>query len=861
MVIDRPASSPADPTSARLSSVALVHQNGKRRESEQRRQDVNEEHGRERKHERRHSDRDPTQRAEAGLKSLDDPRDEQHEQHRGQRGRDEPERPHHAERAVLAAGGAGNGWPLARKADRSESLVGREPKKCRAGSAHRVVVPAEIREIARLPPVPVYDRRARGQRANERVNRALIPRQPAGRVELQHHERIGECERACCEHGPRHRAVGTVESPTCSVRETMVRVVNTNACDRTRCRRRVVRTAWRRAVAGRRLQCMTVYGFDWADKALWTTEPEPGKYITSQLDRAAVERTLLIHWQEHCIECAPPECFAVCPLYVARVDRKCARFVYGIFPNPAYSGLLDVGADVRFRRWAKLEARVSGPSVTPAVHRRLARVDGRITGVVGGVSRASARLSPRRRLNGAHAVLRDRLLPRTPGSKTLDFDVFVLECHAPDEEAFRLVLEWAPRDRTTFRHVFEIEPGPNLHVLPAEAFGPLGDGAGGRISLYPEDDAERRVVFTWLDFVRYLERPKGTADAGRPSNFVKCLAWDLDNTLWAGTLLEDGPGACRLRPEAAELVHRLDERGILQTIVSKNDHHEAWALVEQFGLAEYFLYPAIGWGRKSDSLRRLSKRLNIGLDTLGLVDDSAFERAEIAQTLPMVRVYEETALRQLLTLPEFEVPVTEFSGQRRAQYRTQIEREQAGETFSGDYLEFLRSCELELEVFEPLQPDQIERCLELVQRSNQLNLSKRAYTSGEFEALLGTDGILALALEAQDRFGRYGIIGFVAVDERNEIPAVRDFVLSCRVAQKRVEHAFFGWLAARETGRGAARLRADLVKTNRNGPLQQVFDELPFKRVMSDSERISYELTLPAEGPEEVVAVRSLLAA
>ena len=100
-------------------------------------------------------------------------------------------------------------------------------------------------------------------------------------------------------------------------------------------------------------------------------------------------------------------------------------------------------------------------------------------------------------------------------------------------------------------------------------------------------------------------------------------------------------------------MRKLDERGILQTIVSKNDHHEAWAMVEKLGLAEYFLYPAIGWGRKSDSLRRIAERLNIGLDTFAFVDDSAFERAEVAEALPMVRVYDEkgTSLEQLLSLP------------------------------------------------------------------------------------------------------------------------------------------------------------------------------------------------------------------
>ena len=336
-----------------------------------------------------------------------------------------------------------------------------------------------------------------------------------------------------------------------------------------------------------RLQCVTVYGFDWSNRALWTTEREPRDHVPSQVDRAAVERTLLLHWQEHCIECAPPDCYGVCPLTSPAPIGSAPASSTGSSRTRPTRGC-STSAPTSLSPLGGVEAQVGGPSVTPDAHRRLARADRGITAAVDGVSRALARVSPQRRLSGADAVVRDRLLLRTPGSRALNFDAFVLECHAPDEEPFRLVLEWAPHGPTAFRQVLEIEPGPNLHVLPAEVFGPLDDAEGGRILLYPEEDAERRIVFTWLDFVRYRERPAATVGAGRPAHLVKCLAWDLDNTLWDGTLLEDGPDGCRLRPEAARLVRKLDERGILQTIVSKNDHHEAWALVERFDLAEAF---------------------------------------------------------------------------------------------------------------------------------------------------------------------------------------------------------------------------------------------------------------------------------
>lgn len=113
---------------------------------------------------------------------------------------------------------------------------------------------------------------------------------------------------------------------------------------------------------------------------------------------------------------------------------------------------------------------------------------------------------------------------------------------------------------------------------------------------------------------------------------LKCLVWDLDNTLWDGVLLEASSVA--LRQAAARAVVTLDERGIIQSIASRNHHPDAQRQLEAFGLWEYFLYPQICWGSKSDSIMAIAKSLNIALDAIGIVDDDPFERAEIGHGLP-----------------------------------------------------------------------------------------------------------------------------------------------------------------------------------------------------------------------------------
>src|SRR5215472_8071976 len=93
---------------------------------------------------------------------------------------------------------------------------------------------------------------------------------------------------------------------------------------------------------------------------------------------------------------------------------------------------------------------------------------------------------------------------------------------------------------------------------------------------------------------------------------VKCLVWDLDETLWEGTLLEDPD--VRVRDGVRRVMAELDSRGILQSVASRNDHDQAWARLEELGVAEYLVLPMIGWGPKSDSVRRIADGLSFAHD-------------------------------------------------------------------------------------------------------------------------------------------------------------------------------------------------------------------------------------------------------
>jgi methoxymalonate biosynthesis protein len=146
---------------------------------------------------------------------------------------------------------------------------------------------------------------------------------------------------------------------------------------------------------------------------------------------------------------------------------------------------------------------------------------------------------------------------------------------------------------------------------------------------------------------------------------VKCLVWDLDNTLWQGILLEGDQ--VRLLEAVRQVIVELDARGILQSVASKNDGELAWERLEHLGVAEYFVLPQIGWGPKSDSVRRIAEGLNFAHRALAFIDDQPTECAEVSFHLPEVRCYPAEQASMLPGLPEFSPAVITVDSRGRRQ--------------------------------------------------------------------------------------------------------------------------------------------------------------------------------------------------
>lgn len=569
---------------------------------------------------------------------------------------------------------------------------------------------------------------------------------------------------------------------------------------------------------------------DWAE-----ANPVAGRPgVRSELPASEIESVYLLSWAEHCVECAVPACYQTCPLYVARRDRKCARFENGIVPNSQYPGLFRYGAEIRFRRWGKLEAQLGFGTVTPAVIKAIDRLDRAALKWLRPLSSGLRWLSPYYRLNGGYAVGREKLLRRITNKRVEDFDEFVMEVWNLEDRNVRLVIE-AVQDRPRFRESVVLRPGRTLHRIPAESINIDLHGVAGFIRVFPDQDATAHLVFSWLDLVRYTRRSDamGARESFNSSQTaaqadqekIKCVIWDLDNTVWDGILAEQEAEMVRPRPNVLEVVRQLDERGILQSIASKNDHEHAWGALKRLGVADLFLYPAINWQPKSVNIRGIIADLNIGADACAFIDDSPFERAEVESQVAGIRTYSDVEVSSLLQRPEFDVPLTEEARRRRSSYVAETERKREHAAYVGDYENFLKSCEMRAEVFVPSSREHKERCLELLNRSNQLNLTTRRYSWETLVDLLDDPSVLSVCTACHDRFGDYGIVGFASLRTSGEKLVLEDFVLSCRVARKKLENAWFDWLRDRARSAGFIRVEAPFIPTTRNGVLREALLE------------------------------------
>ena len=319
---------------------------------------------------------------------------------------------------------------------------------------------------------------------------------------------------------------------------------------------------------------------------------------------------------------------------------------------------------------------------------------------------------------------------------------------------------------------------------------------------------------------------------------IKCVVWDLDNTLWHGILLEDEKVS--LRENIVNLIHTLDSRGIIQSIASKNESAIAVAKLEESGLKEYFLYPQINWNSKASSIKEIATSLNIGLDAIAFVDDQLFELEEVKFTLPEILCINANEIGNILEMPVMNPRfITGDSSLRRLMYISDIERQNAEKEFVGTADEFLATLNMNFTISTAKEED-LQRAEELTLRTNQLNTTGYTYSYDELNHFRQSGNHKLLIADLEDKYGSYGKIGLALIECQADKWIIKLLLMSCRVMSRGVGTIMMNHIMSL-TQKNNVRLLAEFISNDRNRMMYISYKFAGFKEIDKKGDLVVFE--------------------
>lgn len=337
----------------------------------------------------------------------------------------------------------------------------------------------------------------------------------------------------------------------------------------------------------------------------------------------------------------------------------------------------------------------------------------------------------------------------------------------------------------------------------------------------------------------------------------RCLVLDLDNTIWGGVVGDDGIDGIRLGQgdplgeaflDFQRYIAALGRRGVVLAVCSKNDPAVAESAFTQhpemvLRRSDIACFVA-NWDDKACNLRRIAGELNLGLDSFVFVDDNPAERLIVRRELPMVAVPElpeDVAFygRRLADAGYFEAAsLTSDDLARGRSYQATAER-QAILSRATDMAGYLKNLSMTL-IASEIRPVDFPRAVQLINKSNQFNLTTRRYTDAELHDLLADPAVVGMCFRLKDRFGDNGLISVILArpdDQWGKNALLIDtWLMSCRVLGRQVEAAALEAVAQEAARRGAQALIGEYRPTPRNGLVSKHYEKLGFA---------------PAEAPEQ----------
>ena len=393
--------------------------------------------------------------------------------------------------------------------------------------------------------------------------------------------------------------------------------------------------------------------------------------------------------------------------------------------------------------------------------------------------------------------------------------------------------------RMNARLAEKLEGTPNAFVIPADRWMRSKSASSPKLWFTTKTPFANEVFLEAAQEIR-------AAVAAQRGQAKKLVIVDLDNTMWGGIVGDLGWESLRLGGhdhageafvEFQRALKALTNRGIILGIVSKNDESVALEAIEKHPemvlRKKDFAGYRINWNDKAKNVSDLTAELRLGLQSVVFLDDNPVERARVREMLPEVLVPEWPVdpmmyASALQSLRCFDVPsATAEDAARAAMYAAEKQRDESKGNV-GNIDDWLISLEQVVTV-EPLRDDNLARTTQLLNKTNQLNMTTRRMTEPELLAWTNQPDHQLWAFRVADKFGDSGITGIVSLATQNGEGHIRDFILSCRVMSRKVEETLLAWVVARAREAGLSRLVATFIPTAKNRPTLDVLKRSGFR--------------------------------
>jgi len=328
----------------------------------------------------------------------------------------------------------------------------------------------------------------------------------------------------------------------------------------------------------------------------------------------------------------------------------------------------------------------------------------------------------------------------------------------------------------------------------------------------------------------------------------KLLVLDLDDTVWGGIVGDAGWENLRLGGHDSvgeafvdfqRAAKQLKRRGVVLAIASKNTESVALEAIRQHPemvlREDDFVAWRINWQDKARNIAEIASELNLGLQSVVFIDDNPVERARVREALPEVFVPEwpEDKLLYASTLRAlrcFDAPAVSKEDLERTEMYTAERKRETLRVEVGSIEDWLKGLDIVVNV-SPITPTNLARTTQLLNKTNQLNLSTRRATEAELSAWASAENRELWTVSVSDRFGDAGLTGIVSVEYEGERAIICDFVLSCRVMGRKIEETLLYLAVSGARKRGASQVRARYLPTKKNKPVLEFFQRSGFEAV------------------------------